>query len=644
MDILIPDSWLRDFLKTQATTKQISEYLSLCGPSVEKAENGVYSIEVTTNRVDVASVYGIAREAAAILPQFNLKASFSSIKTPSLKFKGQVSYLDAKVDFKLCPRFTAVLIKNVKIKDSPDWVKERLLAVGVRPINNVVDISNYVMHELGQPVHTFDYNKIKGAKMILREGRSGEKLTTLDGKLHTLKGGDIVIEDGSGRLIDLAGIMGGENSAVDENSKNILLFVQTYNPVNIRATSMSLAQRSEAAVLFEKGLDPELVTLGMARGIELFVKLTGGRPQKEILDIYPDPYKPKSISLDLEFIKARLGTEIDKKKIDSILKSLGFETSWNKGNLQVSVPSYRASDMSIPEDVVEEIARIYGYRNLPSELMSGALPEPPSDSPFLFETEVKNTLKGFGAVEVYTFSLVPENFVEGNALKLKNPLGSDSEYLRTSLMPSLIAAANENLGEKEPFHLFEAANVYLPQKGSLPEEKMMLAGIFSDTDFREARGVVEGLFAEFNLEGKFNPEESAHFAPSRRLVVSMSGREIGQFGVLENGKVYYEFDLALLKKSLKPRSFRASSKYPPQIEDITLTFPEKTKIGEVIESIQATDKLVSEVELKDIYKYSYTFRVWYQHPAKTLIDIEVEKVRDKLTKELKNKFGAIVKS
>src|SRR3990167_4490926 len=570
MDILIPDSWLRDFLKTQATTKQISEYLSLCGPSVEKAENGVYSIEVTTNRVDVASVYGIAREAAAILPQFNLKASFSSIKTPSLKFKGQVSYLDAKVDFKLCPRFTAVLIKNVKIKDSPDWVKERLLAVGVRPINNVVNIPNYVMHELGQPVHTFDYNKIKGAKMILREGRSGEKLTTLDGKLHTLKGGDIVIEDGSGRLIDLAGIMGGENSAVDENSKNILLFVQTYNPVNIRATSMSLAQRSEAAVLFEKGLDPELVTLGMARGIELFVKLTGGRPQKDILDIYPDPYKPKSISL--------------------------------------------------------------------------ALPEPPSVSPFLFETEVKNPLKGFGAVEVYPFSLVPENFVEGNALKLKNPLGSDSEYLRTSLMPSLIAAANENLGEKEPFHLFEAANVYLPQRGSLPEEKMMLAGIFSDTDFREARGVVEGLFAEFNLEGKFNPEESAHFAPSRRLVVSMSGREIGQFGVLENGKVYYEFDLALLKKSLKPRSFRASSKYPPQIEDITLTFPEKTKIGEVIESIQATDKLVSEVELKDIYKYSYTFRVWYQHPAKTLIDIEVEKVRDKLTKELKNKFGAIVKS
>ena len=283
MDIKIPDNWLRDFLKTKATSSEVAKYLSLSGPSVEKVEESVYFIEVTTNRVDVASIMGVAREAAAILPQFGVKARLQPIKLLNLKFSAKVDYLEAEVDHKLCSRFSAVLIKNVQIKQSPDWLKERLAAVGVRPINNVVDISNYVMHELGQPVHTFDYDKIRGAKMILMESRKGERLTTLDGKTHTLSGGDIVIEDGEGRLIDLAGIMGGGNSAVDEGTKNVLLFVQTYNPVNIRQTSMSLAQRTEAATLFEKGLDPELVTDGIGRGIELFVKLTGGKAEKEIL-------------------------------------------------------------------------------------------------------------------------------------------------------------------------------------------------------------------------------------------------------------------------------------------------------------------------------------------------------------------------
>lgn len=644
MDILIPDNWLRDFVKTQATPKQIAEYLSLCGPSVEKVEKGVYTVEVTTNRIDAASVYGIAREAAAILPRFTVKAAFAPLKTSSLNFKDKVSYLEARVDSKLCPRFTAVVIKNVKIKESPDWVKERLLAVGVRPINNVVDISNYVMHELGQPVHTFDYDKIKGAKMILRESKAGEKLTTLDGKTHTLKGKDIVIEDGSGRLIDLAGIMGGENSAVDENTKNVLLFVQTYNPVNIRATSMSLAHRTEAAVLFEKGLDPELVTLGMQRGIELFVKLTGGTAAKEILDIYPNHYKPKVISLDLDFTNARLGTPVEKKEIDSILRSLGFQTSWNKKGLSVLVPSYRASDMGIAEDIIEEVARLYGYQNFPSKLMEGVIPEPPADSPFVFETKIKNILKGYGAVEVYTLSLVPLEFTEGDALRLKNPLGQDSEYLRTSLMPSLIAAANDNLGEKEPFHLFEVANVYLPRKGNLPDERMILAGILVNYDFRQARGVVEGLLAEVNLAAKFTASDSAYFMPSRRLVISVSGKDIGQFGVMEDGKIYFEFDLELLRKSLKPKGFKSLAKYPPQIEDITFAFPEKTKIGEVLEAIGTIDRLIARVELNDIYKNSFTFRIYYQHPDKTLTDTEVEKVRDKVTRGVKAKFGAIVKN
>jgi len=417
MDIIISDNWLRDFLKTTASPKKIAQSLSLSGPSVEKIEKKsndfLYHIEITTNRVDTASVYGIAREAAAILPRFNIKAKFAPLRTKSKQsFSRKVKYLNVKIDSKLCSRFAAILIKNVKIKPSPDYIKKRLMATGERPINNIVDISNYIMHEIGQPVHTFDYDKIRGAKMILRASKKGEKLTTLDGKTHKLPGGDIVIEDGNGRLIDLAGIMGGQNSAVDTNTKNVLLFVQTYNPANIRKTYMNLAQRTEAAVLFEKGLDTELVSLGIKRGIDLFAKLADGKPEKKILDVYPKPYKAKKVVTTLAFFEEKLGVELSKSKISKYLKSLGFETTWKGNKLEALIPSFRARDMFLAEDLLEEVARLYGYHNLPSSLMAGAIPDPLPDAPFNFEDNIKNLLSGWGGIEAYTLSMVPESAVE----------------------------------------------------------------------------------------------------------------------------------------------------------------------------------------------------------------------------------------
>jgi phenylalanyl-tRNA synthetase beta chain len=643
MNILVPDAWLRDYLKTSATQKQIAEYLSFCGPSVEKLVDSVYSIEVTTNRIDSASILGIAREAAAILPQFGLKASLHSNKLVSLRLVPRVDYLSVRLDNLLCYRFTTVLIKKVQIGESPNWIKQRLLCVGVRPINNVVDISNYIMHEIGQPVHTFDYDKIKGSKMVLRASRKGEKLTTLDGKTHALEGGDIVIEDGSGRLIDLAGIMGGENSAVDRNTKNVLLFVQTYNPLNIRRTSMSLAQRTEAAELFEKGMDPELVTVGISRGIELFCELTKGRPANKILDIYPEPYSPKSVSVDPEFIEKRLGIALSKQKITTILAPLGFRVTWSTNKLEVKVPSWRANDIDIAEDIVEEIARIYGYHRLPSTLMQGALPEPPPNTPFLFEKRVKDILAGWGATEIYTPSLVSAGDV-GNtpSLRLKNPLGPDSEYLRTSLMPSLMASANQNKGFADSFHLFEMANVYLPKKGQLPEEKLVLAGIFYNTNFREAKGIIEALLEKLNVQAEFIQSEKKYYAPSKFLEIKSKGQIIGELGILENESLtYWEFDARRLQGSAADtKAFSPLPKYPPQIEDITLTLPERTKAGEVLEAIGASSKLVSQAQLVDIFKNSYTFRVHYQHPTKTLTDSEVQSIRQGILALTKKKFGA----
>ncbi len=649
MDILVSDNWLRDFLKTSATPRNIARYLSLSGPSVDRIEKRdgdfIYQTEITTNRVDSASIYGVAREAAAILPRFNIKAKLVPPKIKSTgNFVGNVKYLDVKVDHKLCPRFAAILIKNVKIKPSPDHIKKRLIAVGERPINNIVDISNYIMHELGQPTHTFDYDKITDAKMILRASRKGEEVVTLDNKTHTLPGGDIVIEDGSKRLIDLAGIMGGLNSAIDSNTKNVLFFVQTYNPVNVRKTYMRLAHRTEAAAIFEKDLDPELVSLGIKRGIDLFIELTGGKPESQILDIYPKPYKAKKVVTSLPFIEERLGVSLSKKDISKFLNSLGFETSWKGQKLETSVPSYRSNDIEIAEDIIEEIARIYGYHKLPSKLMTGSIPDPLPNAPFTFEQKIKNLLSGWGGTEVYTLSMVSKDQAGNGALKLKNPLGEESSYMRTSLKPSLIQVVEDNSGEKNPFHIFEIANVYLPRKNKLPDERMILAGIFANTKYREAKGIIESLLEKLNTDVNYIAEDDKGFLASKRISIKSKNKKIGEFGILEENYIYYEFDTELLgEESLSVSPYTPLPKYPAQIEDLTLVLPSKTKVGDIVTFMNNADERVARIELTDIFKNAYTFRVWYQHPEKTLNNEEVEEIRIKILDGLKEKFGATSK-
>ena len=650
MDIVISDNWLKDFLTTSAAPKKIGQCLSLSGPSVEKIEkindDYIYNIEITTNRVDTASVYGIAREAAAILPSFGVKAKFLPLRTKSKQsFSRQVKYLDVQIDSKLCQRFTAVLIKDVKIKPSPDYIKKRLIAVGERPINNIVDISNYIMHEIGQPVHTFDYDKIHGSKMILRASKKGEKLTTLDGKNHELPGGDIVIEDGEGRLIDLAGIMGGKNSAVDSKTKNVLLFVQTYNPVNIRKTYMNLAQRTEAAILFEKDLDPELVSLGIRRGIDLFAELTEGKPEDKILDIYPKPYKAKKIATTHSFIEQRLGVKLSKNDISKYLNLLDFETMWKGDTIEAMVPSYRAKDMFLAEDLLEEVARLYGYHNLPSKLMTGQIPSSVPNAPFKLEDKIKDLLSGWGGIETYTLSMVSEKAVKSGALKLKNPLGKDSSYMRTSLMPSLIKAAKDNAGEKEPFHIFEIANIYPPRKNMLPDEKMMLAGIFANTKYRKAKGVIEALLEKLNTKVEFIVEDGDGFSASKRITIKANNKNIGQLGTLDAGPIYYEFEINLLKKaSTEVATYIPIPKYPAQIEDLTLILPPKTKVGDIVIDIKSSHDNLVNAELAGIYKNAFTFRLWYQNPERTLENNEVEIIRAKVVKSLNEKFGARLKN
>lgn len=658
MDLLIPNSWLKKFLNTKAIPSEIAKYLSLCGPSIEKTTKTndgdfIYSIEVTTNRVDSASVLGIAREAQTILPRFGIPAKLKDptisrgVKynpPPRWNFVKKVKYLDAIVDSKLCPRFTAVLIKDVVVKDSPKKIASLLEKVEVRPINNIVDVSNYIMHELGQPIHTFDYDKIVNSKMILRESVKGEKVTTLDGKNFTLPGGDIVIEDGSGKLIDLCGIMGGENSAIDANTKNVLLFVQVYDRHRIRKTSMTLAQRSEAAVLFEKGLDTELVKPAIISALDMIQKLSGGKSENKILDIYPTPYREKTVTTNLEELEKIIGIKLNKKDVTEYLTSLGFKTLWNKNILKVQVPSFRANDINIPEDIAEEVARIYGYHNLPNTLMSGDLPRPVINESIKLEKNIKQILKSLGAIEVLNLSLVDKDTAGDNALKLKNPLGSDTEHLRTSLMPLLIRDVKDNPQEKENVHFFELSNIYVPRKNDLPEEILMLAGIIRNNNYRENKGTVESILDEIGIDYKTEVQDGKNYLANQRTVVYSGKVSVGKYGNLENGLFYYEFSIDKLTNGKKLiRKYKEVAKYPPQIEDITFVFPPKTMIGDVVSLITNNYSLITNVELRDVFKDSYTFRIWYQDETKTLTDIEVEKIRNKILAEVKNKFGGVVK-
>ncbi|OGC92044.1 hypothetical protein A3D85_01385 [Candidatus Amesbacteria bacterium RIFCSPHIGHO2_02_FULL_47_9] len=606
MQILIPDSWLREYLYTDAKPKEIQKALSLCGPSIERmqkvGDDYVYDIEVTTNRVDMMSVYGIAREAAAILPRFNHQAKLLSDPfSAKLSFETSsfVDYLKVKVDPSLCLRFSAILIKNVSVKPSPDWITKKLELVGMRGLNNVVDISNLLMHEFGQPIHTFDYDKIAYHTMTLRESRVGESLTTLDGKTHKLPGHDIVIEDGSKKLIDLCGIMGGANSAVDDETKNVLFFVQTYEPSHIRKTSMALSHRTSAAVLFEKGLPIESVLPTMEKALPLFKELTGGQPETTAIDIVNEKPYSKTLTAPPDFINSRLGINLTPKEIRDILTNLGITDK---------IPWWRKNDINIPEDFVEEVARIYGYHNLPARLMSGPLPTArTNDSEFYWISNIKSALKHWGFVETYTYSLIPQD----SGLKLKNPLSDDWKYLRTTLIPSLKSIIQENLGRVKELNLFEIANVYLPRKNDLPQEVLHLAIGTTRKDWFYLKGVVESLFNyELGITVGFN-ENKEVFSYENCLVFEINLQE-------------------QISRATSIRKFTPISQFPAIIEDMNVTL--SSKYDTLISQIKKVSPLIKNIELIDKYADKLTLRLTFHSDDRQLSSSDLAPVREKLSK------------
>ena len=664
MDIKLPDSTLRKYLLTKAPAEKIAEALTLCGPSVERlhqvAGNYVYDIEAITNRVDSASAFGIAREAATILPFFGIKAKLVNspydIKASDLPER-RSKKLPLAVEIKdqtLVKRFAAIVLDNLTVKDSPQEIKEELELAGERSLNNLVDITNYLTLCFGQPVHIFDYDKIRVAKMILRESKKGERITTLDDRTHSLPGGDIVIEDGAGRLIDLCGVMGGKLSEVDENTKRAVLFVQTYEPKRIRRTSLYTQERTLAAQIFEKQPDSRLVIPTLIEGVRLLVKYAGAKIAGDSLDLYFQKPEKKTVKLDLKQVNDLIGYKFDAKTTNSILTGLGFMVKkLSLTAFEVNVPSWRVHDVTIWPDLAEEIARVYGYFRLEGKLPVSAYLTTATDPLLELEYQAKNYLADLGFSEIFNYSLINrEIFAKsrldiGHSLSLANPLTSEFEYLRRSLIPSLLMDLANNQGKIDlPIRIFELANIYLADEHypkELPDEQPILAFATQGLDYRSAKGYLEALLAKFRLQNlTFMPlgEEGGPWQPNQTTEVYSGKHFLGVFGAIKPAvKSAFSLKADIYLANLDFRAFASLanttytytpiSEYPDMIEDITIE--SNRTIGELIQLIKVESKLITKVIYQDSLKNKHTFTIHFNNPKRNLTQAEVNHIKRNLS-------------
>jgi phenylalanyl-tRNA synthetase beta chain len=653
MDIIITDSSLKKFLKTNAEGELLAQNVSLCGPTFDRIKKNdgdyIYEIEAITNRVDTASVQGIAREAAIILTQFNIPAKFindpykKSLSFPNCPAKP--FYLD--IEKGLVIRFTAVSLENISVKPSPLETQKFLDNCGQRPLNNCVDITNELTILYGLPCHVFDLDKLAAQSLTIRESKKGETVTTLDDNKNKLSGGDIVIEDGSGRLVDLCGIMGGQIAEVDNHTKNILFIVPVYDPRKIRRSSLYLQKRTLAAQLYEKQPDPELCLPVMSEAIQLFKARSGGVVSSTLFDYYPASRPPKFISLDFKWLNTFVGINLKKKTVIDILASLGFGGSVEKDGLICSVPSWRYHDINIKEDLAEEVARIYGYFRLPANLPHVNLPAEPRNQLLETEKEAKKFLSHIGYNEVYNSSLISLPLIENSGidstglLKLNNALSQDYEYLRTSLTPSALENHKHNQGRfGEPLKTFEVANCYQKVDGQeLPREISNLS-LLSGEDYRKTKGEIEALLWKLRVTDitfKSSKTPPPFFSPTGTADIFSGNLLLGHIGSikpavlrkvgLSNSPVAVEISLpSLVTKINLKYIFHPIPEYPPVLEEMTID--SEKPLGDIIDTIQNTSALIKKVQYLASFEGKHSFRISFGSDEKNLKQVEINNLKD----------------
>lgn len=628
---------------------------------------GVIDFEITSNRADCFSVYGIAREAAATygLP---LKKVETSFKEDGDNIN---NYLKVEVKDDLCRRYAARMIKNVKIKESPDWIKQRLEEAGVRPINNIVDITNYVMLELGQPLHAFDYRDIEDKKIVVRRAEDGENFITLDEAERKLDSSMLVIADGK-RAVAVAGVMGGLNSEVKDDTTTVVFECANFNGANVRITSKKLGLRTESSSRFEKDLDSNLVEETLGRVLNLVEKLEAGDVVGGVIDIYPEPVKPHNIEVSPEWINGFLGIDIEGKRMKEILESLEMKVS-GEDILKIEVPTFR-QDVKIKQDVAEEVVRIYGYDVIPSIRIVGEAVEAAWTREQKLLKAVKNTMVSCGLSEAMTYSFVsPKTFDDIEVQKdselrrvvtISNPLGEDFSIMRTTAIPSMMECLSKNYKrDNKEAYLFDVARVYIPGDEKLPNEiDKLVIGMYGDADFYILKGIVEDLLLSLGIEKYDIERESANptFHPGRTARLMIRRKDAGVFGeihpnVLENygieDRVYVaELNLSLIFEASKlERKYRTLPKFPAVTRDIAMLVKDEVTVGEIENIIMRSGKeLIESVKLFDVYKgkqipdgtKSVAYSLSYRAADRTLKDAEVNAVHDKIVKNLSEKLGA----
>jgi len=677
MNIKIPVSWIRDYLKTDIAAKTLANALSSSGPSVEKIEkvkeDYVFEIEVTSNRTDSASVFGLAREANVILSNLGEKSHLVNPKGIDLVLEPDTAdllNLDVIIkDPKLCPRFTAIVVGNIKIKPSPAVIQNRLMLSGIRPINNIVDITNYIMLELGQPMHAFDYDKIKGGKMTLRASVEGEKIVTLDKKTRKLPKGSIVIDD-SARLIDLCGIMGGANSQISKRTQRVVLFVQAYDPKTIRKTTQSLAFRTEAASRFEKGVDLDGIPNALSHAVYLAKTNANAKIASELIDIYKNKPKTPTITLNIKKLNNYLGEEIHPNLALKILSLLGFEAKLQNESILATPASWRIDDVKDDVDLIEEIARIYGYQNLKSEIPKGKIPIS-AKNPLEEVIELKKALKFLGLTEVVTYSIISKKMIDltnpkkDEVVELQNPLTENWHTMRPSLLPSLATVIEQNQYLKEDLKIFEIAKTYIRAGDGLPKQDLMLALAISSSDFFEVKGYLENVAKILKREVRLKPisKKDPLFGKNQSADVFVDNQQVGTAGILDskiadffnikNAVAAMEINLSLLYSlAASVKTYKPIPKYPPVIEDISAIFSMKTPIEDITQTVKKTGApLVKNVEVIDIFqdaklgadKKSVTMHLTYQKPDRTPTQEEVAETRNKINNVLEKSLLAQIR-
>ncbi|MBQ3222171.1 MAG: phenylalanine--tRNA ligase subunit beta [Clostridia bacterium] len=631
----------------------------------------VIDFEILANRPDLLCVWGIAHESAAVLGE---KCTIPEIKVEE---KGEEAFPNVATvtveDSELCPRYCARVIRNVKIGPSPMWMRERLHAAGVRPINNIVDITNYVMLETGHPMHAFDLNKVREHAIVVRRAHEGEMLTTLDGKEYTLNSNMLVIADKE-KATGLAGVMGGEESEITEGTGDVLFECAAFDRANIRITGRTLGIRTEASGRFERGVNPDTALQAVNRACQLVNMLGCGEVLPGAYDSRPEtPAKP-AIVASVSRINSLTGVSITGERMAEILEGLEIHCELDGDKLTCTAPVWR-QDLEMEADIAEEVLRMYGYDALPSTLMKGLTTPGGRSEKQLVSDAAKNALVTRGFYEVYAFSFVTPKWVAGlpvaeederkNAIAIRNPLGEDTSVMRTSLVPSMLSniAFNISRGAQE-LKLFEVCPVFIKQgEGELAHEKTMLsigmAG--AGADFYALRDAVYAVLERFGVKPSIAAGGDAYYHPGRKAVVTVRGNQmIAQLGEIHpdyaeqfdlSARVYVaEIDLEALAsmKTAQPK-IKALPKFPAVTRDLALVMAEEVGVGPVMDCIRkAAGRELERVELFDIYrgaqlgenKKSVAFSLAFRAADRTMNEEDISKAMKKVLDSVKKNFGA----